>query len=255
MTTNETSYSIQAVYHSTRFSVEEFFYFLFGMLVISIFSFTILNYVPYCKKEKVKHQDDYEEVSDSSTGNKSNVASSYELYNGETTGSSSTFSNPSSLNSRSNLMKRNRDLEINSKSLDVSTIYFREVISSKKFILLLVIIGWVNCLTNGVLPSLQTYSTLPYGNDAYHLAATLSNIANPLACFLAFFVTVKSSTVISGLTLLGSGLSGYIIFTAVTSPTPVLHGSMAGTIIVVSTVLTCINIIYLFYSKEIFTFI
>lgn len=231
-TTNETSYSIQPIYHDAKFSVEEFFYFLFGMLVVSILSFTILNYVPYCKKEKVKHQDDYEEVSESS--NKTNVASSYELYNGETTQSSDTFSNPSALNSRSHLVKRNKELAVNSNTVEVSTVYFREAISSQQFILLIFITGWVNCITNGALPSLQTYSTLPYGNDAYHLSATLSNIANPLACFVAFFVTAKTSLTISILTLLGTALSGYITFTAVESPNPVLHNSRAGSAIVVT---------------------
>ncbi|KAH1178058.1 hypothetical protein KIL84_011760 [Mauremys mutica] len=52
-------------------------------------------------------------------------------------------------------------------------------------IYLLVLLGVSNALTNGVLPSVQSYSCLPYGSTAYHLSVVLSNIANPVACFVA----------------------------------------------------------------------
>lgn len=54
-----------------------------------------------------------------------------------------------------------------------------------KLIFIYFLITWVSALTNGVLPSVQSYSCLPYGNTAYHLAATLSSMANPLACIVA----------------------------------------------------------------------
>lgn len=50
------------------------------------------------------------------------------------------------------------------------------------------VVAFVNALTNGVLPSVQTYSCLPYGPVAYHLSAALSNVASPLACFLPTFL-------------------------------------------------------------------
>lgn len=46
---------------------------------------------------------------------------------------------------------------------------------------------WVNAATNGLLPSVQTYSCMPYGNRAYHLSAALSSVANPVACTVAMF--------------------------------------------------------------------
>ncbi|XP_008824761.2 solute carrier family 52, riboflavin transporter, member 3 [Nannospalax galili] len=50
------------------------------------------------------------------------------------------------------------------------------------------VVAFVNALTNGVLPSVQTYSCLPYGPVTYHLSATLSSVASPLACFLPIFL-------------------------------------------------------------------
>lgn len=58
-------------------------------------------------------------------------------------------------------------------------------------IYLLVLLGVSNALTNGVLPSVQTYSCLPYGNTAYHLSVVFSNIANPVACFIAMFLLCR----------------------------------------------------------------
>lgn len=60
--------------------------------------------------------------------------------------------------------------------------------SLSQLILIYLLITWVSALTNGVLPSVQSYSCLPYGHTTYHLAATLSSMANPLACIVAMFL-------------------------------------------------------------------
>lgn len=67
-----------------------------------------------------------------------------------------------------------------------------------------ILVAFVNGLTNGVLPSVQTYSCLSYGPVAYHLSATLSSMANPLACFLSMFLPHRSAPAGSGELLLGS---------------------------------------------------
>lgn len=58
-------------------------------------------------------------------------------------------------------------------------------------IYLLVLLAISNALTNGVLPSVQSFSCLPYGAMTFHLSVVLGNIANPLACFLAMFVVLR----------------------------------------------------------------
>ena len=82
----------------------------------------------------------------------------------------------------------------------------------------LLLTGWMNAITNGILPSIQSYACLPYGSQPYHLAVTLSNKANPVACFIVFFLQVKSKTLIGGVTSVGSLISVYILFLAATSP-------------------------------------
>lgn len=58
-------------------------------------------------------------------------------------------------------------------------------------IYLLSLLSISNALTNGVLPSVQSFTCLPYGNMAFHLSVVLGNIANPLACFLAMFFVLR----------------------------------------------------------------
>lgn len=86
---------------------------------------------------------------------------------------------------------------------------------------------------NGVLPSIQTFSALPYGLLTYHLTAALSNLANPLACFIPFFVTVKSVSIIYTLVLIVCTLSGFILFQAASSPLPILVGTIEGSALTV----------------------
>lgn len=40
--------------------------------------------------------------------------------------------------------------------------------------------GYASCLTNGLLPSLQSFSTAAYSTRTFHLAVTLSGITGPI---------------------------------------------------------------------------
>ncbi|XP_056409440.1 solute carrier family 52, riboflavin transporter, member 2-like [Hyla sarda] len=100
-------------------------------------------------------------------------------------------------------------------------------------IYLLVLLGLSNALTNGVLPSVQTYSCLPYGADAYHLSVVLSNIANPAACFIAMCVLCRSSLGLGVIMAVGVVFGGYLMALAALSPCPPLLGSTAGVALVV----------------------
>ncbi|XP_073412628.1 solute carrier family 52, riboflavin transporter, member 2 [Dendrobates tinctorius] len=100
-------------------------------------------------------------------------------------------------------------------------------------IYLLVLLGLSNALTNGVLPSVQTYSCLPYGADAYHLSVVLSNIANPAACFIAMCVLCRSSLALGVIMAVGAVFGGYLMTLAAFSPCPPLLWSKAGVPLVV----------------------
>ncbi|KAM4611180.1 solute carrier family 52, riboflavin transporter, member 3 [Discoglossus pictus] len=105
--------------------------------------------------------------------------------------------------------------------------------SCGQYALIYFLIAWVNALTNGVLPSVQTYSCMPYGNLAYHLAAALGAIANPLACLVAMFAPCRSLLVLALVSLVGTGFGAYNMMTAVMSPCPILQGTSWGVALIV----------------------
>ncbi|XP_008139210.3 solute carrier family 52, riboflavin transporter, member 3 [Eptesicus fuscus] len=96
------------------------------------------------------------------------------------------------------------------------------------------LVAFVNALTNGVLPSVQTYSCLSYGPVAYHLSATLSSMANPLACFLSVFLPNRSLLFLGVLTVLGTGFGAYNMAMAVMSPCPLMQGHWIGEVAIVA---------------------
>jgi len=98
---------------------------------------------------------------------------------------------------------------------------------------LLVIMSVICLLGNGVLPSIQSYSCLPYGSVAYHLTVTLASIAGPLAMSLGFFIktpAVNLLNVFAGFILL---LAGFVCFLAAKSPHPPFQDSWIGEFMVV----------------------
>ncbi|XP_063041995.1 solute carrier family 52, riboflavin transporter, member 2 isoform X2 [Engraulis encrasicolus] len=98
---------------------------------------------------------------------------------------------------------------------------------------LLMLLGLSNALTNGVLPSVQTFTCLPYGMMTYHLSVILGNIANPLACFVAMFVLLRSNVGLGVMFGAGVAFAAYLMALAALSPCPPLLGSPAGIFLVV----------------------
>jgi len=102
------------------------------------------------------------------------------------------------------------------------------------FIWLLIIVGVVNALSNGLLPSTESYTCLPYGYLVYTLAVRLSAVAASLASLSTMFLPRASVRIVSILTLLGLIISIFHMILALQSPNPVLRGHLLGDIIVVS---------------------
>ncbi|CAG9785359.1 unnamed protein product [Diatraea saccharalis] len=110
----------------------------------------------------------------------------------------------------------------------------RESLLQPRWVALLVLMVFLNALMNGVMPSLQSYSCMPYGTRVYHLAVTLATIANPLACLAGVWlrpVPVRALAALLAATLLPLG---YIVATALLSPAPPLVGTVGGEFLVVT---------------------
>lgn len=110
-----------------------------------------------------------------------------------------------------------------------------KVLSNRNYTYLMVLLGVLCMFGNGIFPSVQSYSCLPYGNVAYHLTVTLSTMANPVACFLAVFLPHTSIRAITSISMLSAVFAAYALATAFMSPAPPLMGRTAGEALVIVT--------------------
>ncbi|EFN67667.1 Uncharacterized protein C20orf54 [Camponotus floridanus] len=98
---------------------------------------------------------------------------------------------------------------------------------------LLIMMAIVCFLGNGTLPSIQSYSCLPYGSVAYHLTVTLASIAGPLAMSIGFFIETPAVKLLNTLTAIILILSAIVLYLAVESPHPPFQHSWIGEFMVV----------------------
>ncbi|XP_017576835.1 solute carrier family 52, riboflavin transporter, member 2 isoform X2 [Pygocentrus nattereri] len=183
-----------------NFPAQDFFWFLFVMLTVSALSFLALMYrdvAPVVRKDIQAPEQQLEKDQEEENP----------LKNGGTP-----------------LSEEQVDVEKQTPAVSFWTL---------NNIYLLFLLGISNALTNGVLPSVQTFSCLPYGTMAFHLSVVLGNIANPLACFVAMFVLLRSSAGLGIMSLGGCVFAAYLLALAALSPCPPLLGSNAGVVVVV----------------------
>lgn len=142
-------------YQPANFSVEAYFFFLTAMMVVCLVAFGLLNYHPAALQEHdAKH-------------------------NNRNEGSISQWKNKRTEQKPMIGLQMGHDKP--KRSFGTGKYSWLQVVY------IYVILAWVNALTNTLLPSVQSYSCLPYGNQAYHWSATMANVANPVACFITVF--------------------------------------------------------------------
>ncbi|XP_013880238.1 riboflavin transporter 2 [Austrofundulus limnaeus] len=193
---------LQAQYQPANFSSEVFFFFLSAMMLVSLVAFLLLNYHPAVARDRTPNR-----YATGAKENRQNRAGGAE---------------------QRPMMDPFRPPTHKRRSSFGSGAY-----SWTQVVYIFVVLGWVNALTNTVLPSVQSYSCLPYGNKAYHLSAVMAAVSNPLACFIALFVSVRSLSFLGVLTLTGSAVGAYIMTTAVLSPCPPMVYETSGAALMV----------------------
>lgn len=151
---NATAYTkVSPIYLEENFPAQNFFGFLCIMLTVSLFSFWALSQRQTMKTEDAQAQESDRKVTER------NGEESYPLHN---EGAPVSEDQPPG-----------------------------QTVLTQRNIYLLSLLTISNALTNGVLPSVQSFTCLPYGSMTFHLSVVLGNIANPLACFLAMFFVLR----------------------------------------------------------------
>ncbi|XP_070691579.1 solute carrier family 52, riboflavin transporter, member 3-B isoform X2 [Pempheris klunzingeri] len=197
---------LKAIYEPAKFSVQVFFMFLSAMMVVCMVAFILLNHHPAVARER---KNDLYFSGDMAAGKREQGLSLH----AHTPEQKPMISPLEAARPRS--------------------FFGRGTYSNLEVLFIFGVLAWVNALTNAVLPSVQTYSCLPYGNKAYHLAATMASVANPVACFIAMFIPIRSLIFMGFLTMTGTGFGAYIMAMAALSPCPLLVNSASGTVIIV----------------------
>lgn len=203
VTNPDNTTSLQPAPLQPLFSVTDFFFILFGMMVASALAFILLEKLPSIRSERTSLP-------------------------GPTYGESAMEA------SRSNTQLVGRETTPSPKAEP-------HCMSKRMYAVMLLGQGWACMLTNGVLPSIQSYSCGAYGNVAYHLAASLSALANPSAALLTLVLPRARSWILGLLGTLGSLVAAYILATAALSPQPPLMGTTAGEALVVSPDYACVT--------------
>ncbi|XP_028391865.1 solute carrier family 52, riboflavin transporter, member 3-B-like [Dendronephthya gigantea] len=98
---------------------------------------------------------------------------------------------------------------------------------------LLVIQVWIHAFSNGVVPSIQPYACIPYGNHIYYLTLIISNVANPLASLLFYWLPTTKILFIGLLSAVYTSLVAYILCVASLSSNPPLVNDNIGAIVIV----------------------
>ncbi|XP_056405167.1 solute carrier family 52, riboflavin transporter, member 3 [Hyla sarda] len=203
-------YYIETQYLPANFSVQVFLFLLTIMMVFCLVAFFFLT-----------------RLSQEDSSNTSLLQSSVTLNSYSTTDVKlSCNSGPSDTSKSTEDIKYDSG---NSSDPDTNKVKY----SWGHYALIYFLTGWVNALTNGILPSIQTYSCMPYGNLAYHLSAALGSMANPLACLIAMFLPSRSLMILALLSVVGTGFGAYNMMTAIMSPCPILQNSTWGLVLIV----------------------
>ncbi|KAM3858090.1 riboflavin transporter 2 [Diretmus argenteus] len=203
---SDVTFDLQAQYQPANFSAEVFFFFLSAMMLVCLAAFLLLNHHPAVAGEHANGR------YTNGVKKKGRAAQKQRKW---------VEQNPASDPYRVSDVKRRSSFGTGAYSwTQVLYIFF--------------ILAWANALTNVVLPSVQSYSCLPYGNNAYHLSATMAAVSNPLACFIAMFFPIRSLVLMGALTVTGSGVGAYIMGMAVLSPCPPLVSDTSGSVLIVS---------------------
>lgn len=157
------TFALQAQYESANFSAEVFFFFLSAMMVVCLLAFLLLNYHPSIARELTNN----------------------------------TYTNGVREKSQKNRKQSAQNITMDSyRSASRKSRFGTGSYNWLQAFYIFGILAWANALTNAVLPSVQSYSCMPYGNNIYHLSAIMAAVSNPLACFIAMFFPIRSVNIV-----------------------------------------------------------
>jgi len=254
--TNQTKISV--VYRDPKFSVEVFFVCLTILFAVSGVSFYLLNFsqlgmkvmvTPKHIKEQHKNLSKKQDLEEIQVVYHVNGAVSHHLLEDQ-----KQLNNTVKLNGATHHLDTDDETTLNKIAENTDEIPNNYVKRTKKpmsqatFVILLLSVGSVAALSNGLLPATQSYTCLPYGSLVYTLALRLSSVSGAFVSLLCMILPKPTTKMVFVLALIGTLIAAFHLLLAAQSPNPILRGHIVGEILVV-----CYNFItpfqpYIAYS-------
>jgi riboflavin transporter 2 len=235
VTSSDNGSHMIAQYHPPLFSTSAFFGFICVMLCVSAASFCSLNYVTFCRQQ---HADAAKTSEPARAGVASANKKSENVENSEPNAAENSVAKDAKEDIRLLSAPGGHTGNADKDKIIIEPLVRRRVVVERyRLRTMLIIVGIVSALWNGVLPATQSYTCLPYGNLTYTLSICLSWIVSPLATLPSMIAPTSSLLLVGGMTSCAVVLSAFHLALAGMSPHPVLQDSTAGQIIVVSVVL------------------
>ncbi|VDP34980.1 unnamed protein product [Heligmosomoides polygyrus] len=107
-------------------------------------------------------------------------------------------------------------------------------LSTTSYVFILLTVSLVNAQMNGILPSVSSFSALPYSQATYHYSIALSNIMMPLASFLSFFVLVRKLPLLGMLSGISTATTAFLVYLAALSPAMIFNSKSTGSALSIS---------------------
>ena len=183
-------------YPEPRFSVSTFFILLASLTLISWICFVLLAHIANRLSESSKDLVEHTPVQSVST---------------------------SSMNEDESSIRQPITRKDNSDSL----------ISTRILFILLLTEALICSITNGILPSIQPYSVLVYGNQAHHFVVTFASISSAIGTYLSLFVNRRRRMVLPITISLAALTTIYILLSALRSPNRLISNHSIGSVIIV----------------------
>ncbi|XP_071807484.1 solute carrier family 52, riboflavin transporter, member 3-B-like [Asterias amurensis] len=221
VTTEQICTNWKQVDSPARFQPQEFFGFLFAMMITCLIAFTLLNYLPLAKREHLNRKPKSSTLQQTSVTMSCAESRTVLVYGtSDETSSSQDISGPDVT-----------ETPPTDSSKDVQTT--NHTLTRYNYIYLFGVLAFVTALSNGALPSIQTYSCAPYGFNTYLLASTMANIANPVAATLVMLLPSRNLVLVGVMASAGTLAGSFCFLTAALSPTPPLQHEVGGAVLII----------------------
>ncbi|XP_043503695.1 solute carrier family 52, riboflavin transporter, member 3-A-like [Polistes fuscatus] len=211
--TNSNITSIEIV-SNLNFTPLYYFLFIFIVLLLSLVAFVILQYSSFVQDIKENSKGNERSSRDKIQATRYNVKNK-------------PISIVDKLCLENELTIEHHDERKEARCLNI---HYKMSLCKKAY--LLILMSSLCFFGNGFLPSIQSYSCLPYGYITYQLSITLVQFANPIACFITFFIIPENVNIIHSLSAITFILCIYVTYVALMSPFVPLKQSKIGIIII-----------------------